>query len=121
MLRLTCSHLSPDNDRPLPRSSHAFHTHSPSSPAAAAQASVLQRRPVPGDQRRAAPVRTAATRLPVASRRSHPGGPVTATRLSLLAVALLIGAAFIAAGPDEQAFDQSCRAFAPTAKACARL
>ena len=121
MLRLTCSHLNPDSDSPSPRSFYASHNHSPSIPPAAARAPVLQRRPVPGDQRRAAPVRTAATRLPVASRRSHPGGPVTATRLSLLAVALLIGAAFIAAGPDEQAFDQSCRAFAPTAKACARL
>ena len=46
---------------------------------------------------------------------------MTTTRLPLLIVALLIGAAFIAAGPDEQALDRSCIAFAPTAKACARL
>jgi hypothetical protein len=46
---------------------------------------------------------------------------MTATRLSLLAVALLIGVAFTAAGPDEQSLDRSCSAFAPTAKACDRL
>jgi len=46
---------------------------------------------------------------------------MTDTPLSLLVVALLIGAAFIAAGPDEQALDRSCRAFAPTARACDRI
>lgn len=46
---------------------------------------------------------------------------MTTDRLSLLALALFVGAVFIAIGPDELALDQSCRAFAPTTAACERF